>query len=71
MKTIAKITALALLPGVAMAHSGAHAPGLLPNLQHLLTQPDHWLLLLAFTAPIVLFAATRKSRPAKRVTLRK
>lgn len=44
------LTLLAVASGAAQAHEGAHAPGLLANLWHLLSEPSHWLLLAVMVA---------------------
>jgi hypothetical protein len=54
MRTVAAAT-LALFAGPAFAHPGhAVAPGTLAELSHLLTAPDHVLLLVG--APLLLLA---------------
>ncbi len=53
----------AILPGVALAHPGGHAQnGVLTNLAHLLTEPDHLLMLAEGAALIGLAMYLRKGR---------
>ena len=39
-----------MLPAPAFAHAGGHSPDFLANLAHLLTEPDHLIMLAAAAA---------------------
>lgn len=54
MKT--KLTLIALVTvfsSWAHAHEGSHGAGLMANVWHMLSQPDHWLLLAGLVAVAV------------------
>lgn len=54
----------------ALAHNGHHSPGLLHNLWHLLTQPDHLVVLAALAVPVALAALWRQKRKSARTHAR-
>ena len=65
MKKFISVTALWVLAAGAQAHPGPHGPDLLPNLWHLISQPDHLLLFFVLAIPVAAVIAYHRSRRAK------
>ena len=55
------IAVFSLSPVAAFAHAGGHPPDFLANLAHLVTQPDHLIMLVCATALVGLVFYLRKA----------
>jgi len=68
-KQLCTVAALSIAAQTAQAHEGAHSANLMANIWHMLSQPDHWLLLAGFVAvTTITVTVARKSLSKKKAS---